>query len=155
LQQWWGRAFREPLYEEWLQAAVLSRAIKSISAEGYALDADRFRAVSWKFRGWQWVDPTKEVEAYKAAVMAGFMSITQVIAQTGGGVDIEDVITERKRELQMFDDADIELDTTVPEVPEPVAAVPVTAAPAADTADAGDSEDAAAPARVINMRMSA
>ena len=29
---------------------------------------------------------------------------------TGGGVDIEDVIAERKRELEMFDEADIDVE---------------------------------------------
>lgn len=149
LQQWWARSFREPLYEEWLQAAVLGRAVPSIPVESYAIKPDAYREVSWKFRGWSWVDPTKEVEAYKQAVMAGFMSITQVISQTGGGVDVEDVIAERKRELKMFDDAEIELDTTVPETPEPVnQAAPTNTMPA----EMPQSADEAQPARVLKMR---
>jgi lambda family phage portal protein len=148
LQQWWIRSFREPLLREWLQAAVLSGSLKTIPPEQYAIDPDRFLAVSWKLRGWSWVDPTKEVEAYKEAVKAGFTTVTAVIAQTAGGVDIEDVVAERKRELQMFDDAEIEVDTTVPEEVQP-APQPAAKAPAADPTQ-NDAEDAA-PARILRM----
>ena len=157
LQQWWIRSFREPLHREWMQAAVLSGAIPSISVEQFALDPERFLAVTWKPRGWSWVDPTKEVDAYKEAVKAGFMTVSHVIAMTSGGLDIEDVIAERKRELEMFEEADIEVDTTVPDPVEAAAtAAPQPAPETADAADAepGDTEDAA-PARVVKMRAKA
>jgi len=99
LQQWWIRSFRAPLLRDWMQAAVLSRAIPSISVEQYALEPDRFLAVSWKLRGWSWIDPTKEVEAYKQAVRCGFTTVQAVIEQTGGGADLEDVLEQRRSEL--------------------------------------------------------
>lgn len=154
LQQWWIRSFREPLLRDWMQAAVLSGAIPSVSVESWALDPERFLSPTWKLRGWSWVDPTKEVDAYKEAVKAGFMTVSQVIAMTSGGLDIEDVIAERKRELEMFEEADIEVDTTVPE---PVAAAaPAAPAPApiaTEPEDATETEDA--PARVVKMRAKA
>ena len=153
LQQWWARSFRDPLHAEWLQAAVLSRSIASIPVEAYALDMPRYEAVRWKFRGWSWVDPTKEVDAYKEAVKAGFTTVSAVIAQTAGGVDIEDVIAERRRELDMLVESDIEVDTTVPEPIDPAAQVAsALAQPAADNADAQDNADDPKPARVLKMR---
>lgn len=160
LQQWWIRSFREPLHREWMQAAVLSGAIPSIGPEQWALDPDRFLPVTWKLRGWSWVDPTKEVEAYKEAIKAGLTTTTRVIAQTAEGADIEDIIAERKRELEMFDEAEIEVDTTVPEEAEPPEPAPV-AVPAAETEDAAaedsaEPEDDAAPARkIVKMRANA
>lgn len=158
LQQWYVRAFREPLLRDWMQAAVLSRAITSIPVEAYAPDPERFLAVTWKLRGWQWVDPTKEVTAYKEAVKAGFTTVSAVIAQTAGGVDVEDVIAERKRELEMFDQAGIDLDTTVEEPQEPDAdEQPGPTQTQLATPDEDDDEDGsedAAPARVLKMRMS-
>jgi lambda family phage portal protein len=157
LQQWWARSFRQPLYEQWLQAAVLSRAIPSISVESYALDADRYAAATWKFRGWSWVDPAKEVSAYRDAVRCGFMTVSKVISLTGGGDDIEDVIAERKRELEMFEEAEIDVETTVEEPQEPVEPAAVQAAPADDAEakdnaePADDGEDKPA-ARVVKMR---
>jgi lambda family phage portal protein len=165
LQQWWVRSFREPLLKDWMQAAVLSREIASIPVDAFLLDTERYLSVTWKLRGWSWVDPTKEVEAYKEAIRAGLTSATRVIAMTADGADIEDIIEERKRELEMYDEAEVEVDTTVPEPVEPVE--PADAGqPAAAAAPAGDgagnedtqpdTEDApAAPARVVKMRMNA
>ena len=99
LQKWWVRSFRELLLRDWMQAAVLSRAIPSISVEQYALDAERFCAASWKFRGWTWYDPTKDVAAYKDAIRSGFTTVGAVIQQTGGGMDLEDVLEQRRSEL--------------------------------------------------------
>jgi capsid protein len=154
LQQWYVRSFREPLLRDWMQAAVLSRAIDSIQVEAYAPDPERFLAVTWKLRGWQWVDPTKEVNAYKEAVKAGFTTVSAVIAQTAGGVDVEDVIAERKRELEMFDAAGIDLDTTVEEPVEPIEpAEPMGPTPAQlAPAEADDEDEDAQPARIVNLR---
>ena len=149
LQQWWARSFREPLHRTWMRQAVMAGAIPSISREQFALDPERFLAVRWKFRGWSWVDPTKEVDAYEKAVRCGFTTVSAVIAQTGGGVDIEDVIAERKDELAKFEEAGIEVDTTVAETPD--APMP---APASDPATEGDqnaTDEPPQPARVVSI----
>jgi lambda family phage portal protein len=151
LQQWWVRSFREPLLRDWMQASVLSRAITSIPVEQWALDPERFLRVTWKLRGWSWIDPTKEVDAYKAAIKAGFTSTTRVIAMTADGADIEDVIAERKRELEMFDEAGVEVDTTVPEPVEPV--MPATSSAAAPVSEDADTEDTQqSPVRVLRLK---
>jgi lambda family phage portal protein len=115
LQQWFLRNFRLPLHREWMQMAVLARAIMPIRVEEYGVDPRKFDAVLFKPRGWSWVDPTKEVEAYKEAIKAGFTTVSDVIAQTGGGQDVEDVITTRTRELALFKQAALVFDTS-PEV---------------------------------------
>lgn len=155
LQQWWVRSFRDPLYRVWLQQAVLARAVPSVPIDAYAADMERYSAVLWKLRGWSWVDPTKEVNAYKEAVKAGFTTISDVIAATAGGMDIEDVIATRKRELQMLADADIEVDTTVQDPLEVAAAkAPPAAAPAdpPEPEDDDQADDEAEPARVYPLR---
>ena len=112
LQQWFLRNFRLPLHKEWLRSAVLARAVVPVRVEEYAVDPKKFEAVLFKPRGWSWIDPTKEVEAYKEAIKAGFTTVTDVIAQTGGGQDIEDVLQQRDRELKLMDDLDLEFDTS-------------------------------------------
>jgi lambda family phage portal protein len=112
LQQWWIRAFRKPLHKVWLRQAVYSRAV-AIDIDQYVLNASKFEAVLFKPRGWSWIDPTKEVEAYKEAIKAGLTTLTDVIAQTADGRDIEDVITTRAREIEMLKAADIAVDTDV------------------------------------------
>jgi lambda family phage portal protein len=113
IQQWWIRAFRLPLHKLWLRQAVLAGAIPEISVEQYALHRQKFEAVLFKPRGWSWVDPTREVRAYREAIAGGLTTLTDVIAQTADGRDIEDVITTRRRELDMLAAAGIEVDTTV------------------------------------------
>ena len=136
LQQWWLRSFRLPLHRVWLQQAVLASAIPGLPAGQYASDPGKFEAVTFKPRGWQWVDPTKEVNAYKEAIKAGLTTLTDVIAQTAGGLDIEDVIATRQRELKLLEEAGIEVDTTVLEPVMPVAPVaPVKQAEPEDDED--------------------
>lgn len=156
LQQWWIRAFRRPLHKVWLQQAVLAGAVRGLSAGQYAADPDKYGAVHFKPRGWTWVDPTKEVAAYKEAIKAGFTTITDVIAATGGGMDIEDVVKTRKRELQMLADAGIEVDTTysVPNVPAAGPAGSAADDPDEPTHNPQDDDDQGkpAPARVLHMK---
>jgi lambda family phage portal protein len=152
LQQWWIRNFRRPLHKVWLQQAALAGAIPSIQVEQYAAVPAKFEAVLFKPRGWSWIDPTKEVTAYKEAIKAGLTTLTDVIASTADGRDIEDVIQTRKRELELLDEAEIESDCTVPEPVEPVAAAPAPA-----TADQADPEEAdpaetADAARIFNLK---
>lgn len=152
LQQWWLRSFRMPLHRIWLQQAVLSRAVQAIPLDAYGADPRRYEAVGFNPRGWSWVDPTKEVNAYKEAIRAGLTTVTDVIAQTAGGLDIEDVIETRKRELEMFAAAGIEVDTTFKEPPAPVVAAPSEPQGKDDEGDEDDDEDDTKAARVLPMR---
>jgi lambda family phage portal protein len=129
IQMWFIRNFRNQIHREWLQQAVLSMAISSIGIEAYANDQKKFSAVRFKPRGWSWVDPTKEVEAYKEAVRCGFTTTSEVIALTGGGKDIEDVLNERDQELKMMSEKELVFDTDPAKVPakNPTTAMPVLA----------------------------
>ena len=77
---------------------------------------DRYRASRWVPRSWEWVDPQREVDAYKTAVRCGFKTLGQVIAEQGG--DLEDVLVARQAELAMLDEMDIVTDTDPSEVTE-------------------------------------
>lgn len=111
LQLWFGRSFRMRVHKAWLQQAILSRAITSIGLEEYALNPKKFEACCFKFRGWSWIDPTKEVEAYEKAIRNGFTTVSAVIAQTADGRDLEDVLKERKRELEQMEELGLVFDT--------------------------------------------
>jgi len=115
LQQWFIRSFRVRLHREWLQAAVLSGNVAKVGVQAYALDRQNFEAAIMRPRGWSWVDPTKEVAAYKEAVKSGFTTVSAVIAQTSGGEDVEDIVTTRKSELEYFREEGLVFDTS-PEV---------------------------------------
>lgn len=128
LQQWFIRRFRAPVYRAWLQQAVFAQTLAEIPVAQYAMDRERFEAVSWKPRGWSWIDPTKEVTAYKEAIKAGMTTLTDVVAQTGAGADFEDVLETRKHELELAAEHGLEFDTD----PKAAAPAPAPAAPPAD-----------------------
>lgn len=125
--QWFMiRDFRQRLHPIWLQQAMLSRSITSISLEQYAANPLKFEGVRYKPRGWTWVDPTTEVDAYIKAVEAGFTTNTDVIAQTANGLDVEDVLTVREQELDVMREKGLVF-TTSPEhydKPKPTDAMP-------------------------------
>jgi len=110
-QLWFIRNFRDQIHREWLQQAILSRAIPTISIEEYASDIKKFTAVRFKPRGWTWIDPAKEVEAYKEGIKSGLTTMTKVIASTGDGMDIEDVLDERRHELDLAKEKGLVFDT--------------------------------------------
>lgn len=113
LQAWWIRNFRLPLHRLWMQQAALAGAVSGLDVRQYAADPRKFEAVKFKARGWSWVDPTKEVTAYKEAVKAGFTTVSDVISQTAGGQDLEDVLATRQRELAAMAEAGVVVDTTM------------------------------------------
>lgn len=134
LQLWLIRSFRMEIHKQWLQAAVLSKAITSINIQDYALNPSKFEHVRFKPRGWSWIDPTSEVEAYKEAIAAGFTTVTDVIAMTGAGRDLEDVLKERRHELDMMKALDLVFDTD----PATVVLAPPPVAPNAEGAETAD-----------------
>jgi lambda family phage portal protein len=151
LQAWFIRSFRAPLHREWLGLAVMAGAVPGINQDAYFARRTYYEAVQFKPRGWSWVDPTKEVEAYKQAVLSGFCTVADVIAATNGGADIEDVLNARRRELDMMDDLDLYFDTEAIEPPDPATApAPGNAAPAATATDATAEDGAIDPAEAAD-----
>ena len=109
LQGFIGRNLRLDIHREWCDAAALVGAIRV--GTDYFTNPRRYQAMRLRPRGWSWIDPTKEVAAYRAAVRAGFMSTDDVIAQTGGGADREDVWKQRAAELEEAADLGLVFDT--------------------------------------------
>ena len=113
LQRYMIENFHQPVFEAWLEMAVLSG---SLQLPGYESNPDRYRASRWVPRSWEWVDPQKEADAYKTAVRCGFKTLGQVISEQGG--DLDDVLTARQAELAMLDEMGIVTDTDPSEVTE-------------------------------------
>jgi lambda family phage portal protein len=151
-QSWFICDFRQRVHHEFMQAGVLSRAIQSVPVEQYALNPLKFEAVQYKPRGWSWVDPTKEVDAYVAAIKAGLTTVTDVVSQTANGQDIEDVVATRARELKLFEKEGLVFETS-PEFydkEEPPPAQPPD--PPDDADDKDDSKQNPAESRVFRVQ---
>ena len=106
LQSWMIENFHRRVFHEWIELAVLSNAL---SLPGYELAPDRFKAARWMPRGWAWVDPAKEVAAYKEAVRCGFKTLGEVVAEQGG--DLDELLLARQSELAMLDQMGIVVDS--------------------------------------------
>jgi len=55
------------------------------------------------------VDPTKEVQAYQAAVRCGFATQAQIVAEQG--MDLEDILQGRATEVQRAAQLGLQFDT--------------------------------------------
>jgi lambda family phage portal protein len=111
LQDWLIEHLLQPVYERWLAAAVGSG---SLVLPGYEVLPERFEAVRWFPRGWAWVDPGKEVAAYKDAVRSGFKTQAQVVAESGG--DLEDLLLARANEVDRAEQLGLQFDTNPAQV---------------------------------------
>lgn len=94
LQDWMRENFHLPIYREFLAICLKSELI---SSGGYSLD--ELFAPKFIGRGFQWIDPAKEIQASKDAVSSGFKTQTEIIAEAGG--DIEEVFAQRRREIDL------------------------------------------------------
>lgn len=109
MQLWFIRSFRARIHSDWLDASVLGGAVQI--PDYYSRRASYIAAVRFKPRGWSWIDPTKEVQAYKLAVRCGFMTVSDVIAATANGADPEDIFKARAAELDLMESLGLVFDT--------------------------------------------
>ena len=103
--------FHQPVFNMWLEMAVMGGAL---DLPAYEANPERYRNIKWCPRAYGYVDPQKEVAAYKAAVRCGFKTLADVVAEQGG--DLDDLLKQRQAELAMLDEMNIVLDTDPSEV---------------------------------------
>ena len=128
LQQWMIRSFHQKVYEAWLEMAVLSG---TLDLPAFESAPEVYQDIRWMPRGWEWVDPAKEVAAAKAAVRCGFMNVADEIAAKGG--DIEDVFKQRRRELDLAATYDLILETDPAQVDDKGVVQPLSPVAETDT----------------------
>ncbi len=108
LQSWFVRNFRARIHREWMEASVIGG---ELPFNDYHINKAKYQAVRFRPRGWSWIDPVKEVAAFEAAVQAGFMTVADVVAATGNGQDLEDVLKARRAELDLMAELDLHFST--------------------------------------------
>lgn len=94
LQAWVIEHFCNVVFERWLEMALTTQAVPLPLGK-----LKKFNAPIWRPRGWQWVDPYKEIRANKDAVAAGFKSITDVVTENGN--DINEIFEELEEEKKL------------------------------------------------------
>ncbi len=92
-------AIFQPIYEQFLTAAVLSNQL-AIPA---GLELEQLFAAGWIAPPQPWVDPKKEIEADALAVDSHFVPWSHVVLQRTGR-DPEIVLEQMRREKEMLDE---------------------------------------------------
>lgn len=108
LQVWFIDAFLQPVYEAWLEMAVMGGVLNFAD---YELRPERYEKPRWCPRGWSWVDPNKEINATIAAIDNGLSTLTYEIAKQGG--DLEETLKMRAKELKLAKSLGLDLKSEI------------------------------------------
>ncbi len=90
--------FSEIIREAWLRMSLTSGILGLPLSKFF-----KFNAPVWRPRGWQWVDPSKEVKANVEAITNSLVSVEQVVGDSGA--DARDVIASNADIKQVAEDA--------------------------------------------------
>jgi len=93
-QAWFAESFLQPVFDSWLPMALLSGELALPSR-----DFRKYGAGRWQTRGWQWVDPLKDVQAAIMAIDAALDTRDDVISDRGG--DFEETLEQLDAENKL------------------------------------------------------
>jgi len=91
IQNWTAASLHDQVFPDWLRMAMLTQAV-SLPASKF----DKFNAATWQPRGWQWVDPQKDLMALKGADEMQITSLTHIVADQGR--DLEEILQQRQQD---------------------------------------------------------
>lgn len=101
LQTWFADHVCDPVFAAWFPMATLSPELTVPST-----DMRRYEAREWQARGWDWVDPQKDIEAQASALAYGFTTRRAILA--ANGLDFEQTITDTKAEREFLEAQGVE-----------------------------------------------
>lgn len=94
LQSWMIESLHADVFSAWLEMALLTQSVPLPYAK-----YDKFNSARWRPRGWQWVDPEKDINASITAVDKGLGTRSSVVAEQGE--DLEDVFEQLAEERRL------------------------------------------------------
>ena len=105
-QSWFIEAFIEGIYQDWLRNALLVGRIPFKMSK-----YEKFSQVRFVPRGWDWVDPLKDVQANVLAIKSGLKTLTEVVGEQGK--DFEDVLDQVANEKEMTEKVGVSFDQEI------------------------------------------
>lgn len=105
--------FHQRVYEEWLDAAVISGVLPIELFGDYYTDPDKYCCPKWIPRSWSFVDPNREMSAYATARNLGLQSAGEQIAEIYGN-DLESVWAQLAYEKNLADELGLDFATLQP-----------------------------------------
>ena len=130
VQQWMINAFCVPVYEKWLEYALLADKVTVFGKPLKIERLEKYKAVSFKGRRWAWIDPSADVAAAEKLLALKLRSRSSIIAEMGN--DAQDTWEEISREDDEMDKLGV--------VPEPTAGSPMTQPPRSSADYGGNGE---------------
>lgn len=83
IQQWFIEAFMQPVFDEWLPLALLVGIRTRTGGTLRAEQGEKYSAVEWIGRRWQWVDPRADSDAAIKQKNAGLAAPSQILREQG------------------------------------------------------------------------
>lgn len=117
LQDWMIESFIEPVYLDWLRLSLLANALTVNGSPLKTLREEKYQAVTWQPRRWEWVDPLKAMNANEKAIAHKVRSPQSVIREMGG--DPDQVLDECARWQEMLDERGLVVEVVALSPPAP------------------------------------
>lgn len=135
-QQWLAEALCAPVFVMWLRQAVIWQQVRLPGPVAQYTDHE------WEPRGFEYVDPEKDIAADLKEVAAGVNSLTRIAALRGR--DLRTVLLERRAEQALAEELDVAIDlgNTKPAAPAAPAGQPGAADAESEPEDAAEPADA-------------
>lgn len=95
-QGYWAEHLCEPIFRRWLAMAAVWQQVRLPGP------AKQFMAAEWECRGFDYIDPQKDVDADLTEVAAGLTSLTDVAARKGR--DFATILRKRKAEMELAEE---------------------------------------------------
>jgi lambda family phage portal protein len=105
IQSWFVESFNEWVFENWIEAGVLSGVFRF---SDYSKNPDKYCSPKFMTRGWDWVDPSKDIEADKEALKAGLKTMSEILARKGK--DFEETVMQISKEREFMKANGVETD---------------------------------------------
>lgn len=96
IQQYFIENFHQIVFEKFLFCAFASGVF---TESDYPLNPEKYENVKWLPRGWEYVDPLKDVNADKEALKAGIKTFSDVLADEGKDLEEHLIQLSKEREL--------------------------------------------------------
>ena len=103
LQGRYAMRLHRRVYRAWLKASLLTGALPLPAAA-----LERYYAVVWQPRGFPWIDPVKDIDAFEREVKLGLNSRTAGCNERGR--DFEEILAELDHEQQLADEYGISIE---------------------------------------------
>jgi lambda family phage portal protein len=105
LQKWTIDSLCKPVFKSWMPNSVLGGALSVDPANV----PQYIKSAVWHPRGWDWVDPLKDVQASTLMVQNGFSTYTAELGKQG--MDFEETMRQRKAEQGLIKELGLVLGT--------------------------------------------